>query len=69
MDLDDLNEVLFRDMTLDNQIEHLREIRLSRRQAVRKPSKKTEQKIKNEQIANTITPEQALEMLKLLGGN
>ena len=62
-DLSDLNYKSISDMTTDEAIEHLRQIRLSRRIPVKKTrgKKTTKKKI-------TPTPEMAEQLLKILTG-
>lgn len=69
MDLDDLLKNDFTEMSEDEAIELLRQIRLSRRMPVKKKSKTTKAKIKKEKLKAEITSEQAQELLKILGGN
>jgi len=63
--LDDLNIPALTDMSVDEGIEHLRQLRLSRRT----PVKKTKTTIKKAKAKATskISTKQAQELLKLLG--
>lgn len=67
-DLDDLNYTSILDMTNDEALEHLRQIRLSRR--IKDPVSKTSTKqVKKQSEANTvksINSDMAAELLKLL---
>ena len=63
-DLEDLKIPSISDMGADEAIEYLRQLRLSRRIPVKKVTTK---KPKSKALP-TVTPEQAAELLKLLGG-
>jgi methionine synthase II (cobalamin-independent) len=66
--IEDLNFRAFTDMSHDEAIENLRQIRLSRRVSDKKVSvKKTTVKAKNVK-APELTPEQAERLLKMIGG-
>ena len=65
-DLDDLNYTSLSEMSFDEALELLRQIRLSRRTPVRKV-KKTSNKKKKEKDLN-ISSEQAAAILNILGG-
>ena len=64
--IEDLNTPSITEMSADEAIEHLRQIRLSRRTPVKK-TKKTTAKIKSKAVPK-VTNNQAEELLKLLGG-
>jgi len=64
-DLDDLNYKSISEMTRDEAIEHLRQIRLSRRIPVKKSKKTTTKKKK---VAPQVNADQAAELLKILQG-
>ena len=64
--IEDLNTPSITEMSADEAIEHLRQIRLSRRTPVKKP-KTTATKVKDKP-APKVTDKQAEELLKLLGG-
>jgi hypothetical protein len=68
-DLEDLNYQGLTDLSNDEAIELLRQIRLSRRTPIKQQVKKTtpKQQRKAKQAPN-VTPEQAAELLKILGG-
>jgi len=66
--IDDLNYISISDMSADEGIELLRQIRLSRRIPVRKVSTKVINKRANEKRASNISAEAATELLKILGG-
>ena len=68
MDLNDLHEILFPDMSNDEQIEMLRNIRLSRRGAVKKQSTYTKKNIEQQKNSENISPEDAINLLKILTG-
>ena len=61
--LDDLNIPALTDMSSDEAIEHLRQLRLSRRTPVKKAKTTSKKKAKAK-----ISAKQAQELLKLLGG-
>ena len=63
--LDDLNIPSLTDMSSDEAIEYLRQLRLSRRIPVKKTKSKTTTKKK---AVPKISKDQAQELLKLLGG-
>ena len=65
-DLNDLNIPSITDMSSDEAIEHLRQLRLSRRTPNKKKSAATKGKIKQAKTAKKITSDQAKELLKLL---
>ena len=65
-DLDDLGITPITDMQVDEALELLRQIRLSRRTPVKKPPKVVS-KIK--QTNNAVSSEMAAELLKILGGS
>ena len=64
--LDDLNYTSLSEMSVDEALELLRQIRLSRRIPVKKPRKTTSKK--KEKKLN-LSSEQAAKLLKILGGN
>ena len=64
--LDDLNIPALTDMSSDEAIEHLRQLRLSRRTPVKKTKTTTKKKAKAKMIIPTA--KQAQELLKLLEG-
>ena len=68
--LDDLNLPSITDMSPDEAIEYLRQIRLSRRMPTVKPKKSTstKTKIKQAKSAGKRTKSDAQELLKILGG-
>lgn len=66
MDLNDLLPTVFGDLSSDEQIEKLRQIRLARKGAVKKQSTYTKITIKQKEASQDISPEAALELLKLL---
>ena len=63
--LKDLGLTSFLDKSQDEQIEHLRQIRLARREPEKKPVKR---KAKGPAKKKELTPEQAKQLLQLLGG-
>ena len=63
--LDDLKIPALTDMSSDEAIEHLRQLRLSRRTPVKKTKTTTKKKAK---ATPKINAKQAQELLKLLGG-
>lgn len=66
--LDDLESKSITDMSPDEAIEYLRQIRLSRRMPVKKvKSADTKTKIKQTKAASKITKSDAENLLKLLG--
>jgi len=65
--LDSLNYPSISDMSTDEAIEMLRQIRLSRRIST-KPTKTTRQVTKKKVDPNSMTAEQIAELLKTLGG-
>lgn len=67
-DLKDLNIPAISDMSHDEAIEHLRQIRLSRRVPVKKVKRKTTTKTTKAKKKSTMSKQQAQELLKLLGG-
>ena len=64
--LEDLKIPSITDMSQDEAIEHLRQLRLSRRTPVKKHSRATKQKKKQAKLASKITKNDAIELLKLL---
>ena len=66
--LEDLNIPSITDMSADEAIEHLRQLRLSRRIPVKKQSTTTTKKKAAAKTIPKVTKEQAEELLKLLGG-
>jgi len=67
--LDDLDIKSISDMSVDEAHELLRQLRLSRRTPKASAKKKASTAVKNKQKQPpTLTPEQAAELLKLLGG-
>jgi len=64
--LDDLNYTPLSEMSVDEALELLRQIRLSRRVPVKKPRKATSKK--KEKKLN-LSSEQAAKLLEILGGN
>lgn len=64
--LDDLNIPAFTDMSADEGIEHLRQLRLKRRTPMKKTKSST--KKAKAKAAPKISTKQAQELLKLLGG-
>lgn len=64
MNLDDLNYLSLTEMSNDEAIELLRQIRFSRRMPVKKRKSKSKKK-----KTLSITPAQASKILELLGGN
>ena len=64
--IEDLNTPSITDMNADEAIEHLRQIRLSRRMPVKKPKKTTTRS--GSTGTPKVTDKQAEELLKLLGG-
>ena len=67
MDLSDLLEYNFETLPYDKAIKLLEQVRLSRKIPVKKRSKTTKAKINKTKISKNITPEQALELLDILG--
>ena len=65
--LDDLNIPALSDMSADEAIEYLRQLRLSRRTPVKKQSKSSTKKAKAKAVPK-VNASQAQELLKLLGG-
>ena len=66
MDINDLGLSKFSDLSVEEAHELIRQIRLDRRSVVVKPTKKS---IAKKQPAPKISADQALELLKLLGGS
>jgi len=66
--IEDLPNTPITDMTTDEAIEHLRQIRLSRRIPKKKQSKATVIKKAKAKAVPKVSPEEAKELLKLLGG-
>ena len=66
--IEDLPIPSISDMSPDEAIEYLRQLRLARRQPVKRHSKSTTKAKKQTKAASKITKEQAAELLKLLGG-
>jgi len=68
-DLEDLNTISITDMSQDEAIEYLRQLRLARRTPAIKPKKSTAKKNKASQskAAKKITKTDAQALLKLLG--
>lgn len=66
-DLDSLGYKSLTEMTVDEGIEHIRQIRLSRRIPVKKPKKTTTTK-KKAKAPPKVSSNQAAELLKLLTG-
>ena len=66
--LDDLKIPSINDMSPDEAIEHLRQLRLSRRTPDKKKSAGTKAKIKQAKSAKKITKSDAKALLALLGG-
>ena len=64
--LDDLNYTSLSEMSVDEALELLRQIRLSRRIPVKKP-RKTTSKRKEKKLS--LSSEQAAKLLEILGGN
>jgi hypothetical protein len=67
-DLDSLGFTSIIDMSNDEAIDTLRQIRLSRRVPDKKPKKET-LKQTTKKVTAAVSPEVAAELLKLLGGN
>lgn len=69
-ELEDLNYNSFIDMSVDEQIEHLRQIRLSRRTPSKKSKAKTatKTKAKSKTAEPKLTPDQAKKLLDMIGG-
>lgn len=67
-DLESLNYKSITEMSVDESLERIRQLRLSRRtpDKPRKPSKKLVKKAEKEEALGKLTPEQAAELLKLL---
>ena len=67
--LDDLDKVSIAEMSSEEAIEYLRQIRLSRRTPASKPKTNTARKPRstNAKVALPNTPKSAAEMLKILG--
>ena len=65
-DLESIKIPSLTEMSTDEAIEHLRQIRLSRRAPVKKKSTSTKAKIKQSKSASGISKAQAAELLKLL---
>ena len=65
--IEDLNKSIT-DMSVDEGIEHLRQLRLSRRIPVKKQSKATIKKKAKAKAIPKVNSEQAKDLLKLLGG-
>lgn len=69
-DLKDLGNESITDMSQDDAIDLLRQIRLSRRIPVKSPKKKsTPKQARKQKKAPEVTGDMAAELLKLLGGN
>jgi hypothetical protein len=66
-DLESLDTKSITDMSPDEAIEHLRQIRLSRRTPDKKKSASTKKKISQSKAASKITASDAETLLKLLG--
>ena len=66
--IDDLKIPSITDMSRDEAIEHLRQLRLSRRSPVKRQSSSTKKKVSQTKAAGKINKNQAAELLKLLGG-
>jgi hypothetical protein len=69
--LEDLPHKSISDMSTDEAIEHLRQIRLSRRTQKSSPKKEGKRKVvakATSKAVNQMSPEQAAELLKILGG-
>ena len=66
--LEDLKIPSITEMSTDQAIEHLRQLRLSRRVPVKKQSETTIKKKAAAKATPKVTKEQAAELLKLLGG-
>ena len=64
--IENLNLPSITDMSQDDAIEYLRNLRLSRRIPVKKQSSSTKKKISQTKAASKITKDQAAELLKLL---
>ena len=68
-DLENIKNPSITDMTPDEAIEHIRQLRLSRRIPVKKvKSATTKKNIKQSKAAAKITKSDAVTLLKLLGG-
>jgi len=65
--IEDLNNPSITDMSADEAIEYLRQLRLSRRTPVKKQSTSTKAKKKQAKVAAKITKQQAKALLDLLG--
>lgn len=68
-DLNDLGIPALTDMSTDEAIENLRQIRLSRRIPKKKQSKSIVKKKQKAKAVPKVTKQQAANLLKLLGGN
>lgn len=66
--IEDLPIKSISDMSSDEAIEYLRELRLSRRTPTKVKSKATKNKISQSKAASKITKTDAATLLKLLGG-
>ena len=66
--IEDLKIPSLTDMSPDEAIEHLRQLRLQRRTPIKRKSSSTKKKAAQSKAASKITKEQAKELLKLLGG-
>jgi len=66
--IEDLKVQSITEMSRDEAIEYLRQLRLSRRVPVKKVSKSVKNKISQTKVASKISAKQAQELLKLLGG-
>lgn len=64
--LDDLGYKSLAEMSVDERLEMIRQIRLSRRIPVRKPTKSVAKK--KQKVAPTVDADQAAELLKILQG-
>ena len=68
-DLEDLNYTSISDMTADEGIEFLRQIRLSRRTPVKKNVERAIKKKTDIKKITNVDTNLAIELLKILGGN
>jgi hypothetical protein len=67
-DIESLDKTSISDVSKDEAIEYLRQLRLSRRVPDKKKSVSTKKKIAQTKTASKISKDQAAELLKLLGG-
>lgn len=66
--LEDLGYKSLAEMSLDERLELIRQIRLSRRIPVKKPTKSTAKRKQRQKAAPIVDADQAAELLKILGG-